>query len=142
MHAANADDHLANGLLIPAAEEHYKAAEAFQVCVDQASDDNTKRTLRMLHNDHLKAGKELQRKIEKLRVEGKDPALPQLPLKSSAPTSSRSARPMSPHRAGTNTANGTSPTHGSNTANGRMVDSGDTVEESFMVLGQRVSVHL
>ena len=41
-HAANADDYLAQGLLIPAAEEHYKAAEAFQACVDASNDDNVR----------------------------------------------------------------------------------------------------
>ena len=41
-HAANADDYLARGLLIPAAEEHYKAAEAFQACVDASNDDNVR----------------------------------------------------------------------------------------------------
>lgn len=41
-HAANADDYLAQGLLIPAAEEHYKAAEAFQACVEASNDDNVR----------------------------------------------------------------------------------------------------
>ena len=41
-HAANADDYLARGLLIPAAEEHYKAAEAFQACVDASNDENVR----------------------------------------------------------------------------------------------------
>lgn len=41
-HAANADDFLARGLLIPAAEEHYKAAEAFQACVDVSNDENVR----------------------------------------------------------------------------------------------------
>ena len=36
-HAANADDYVAQGLLIPAAEEHYKAAEAYQACVEAAT---------------------------------------------------------------------------------------------------------
>ena len=41
-HAANADDYLAQGLLIPAAEEHYKAAESFQACVEASNDDNVR----------------------------------------------------------------------------------------------------
>ena len=41
-HAANADDYVAQGLLIPAAEEHYKAAEAYQACVEAATDENVR----------------------------------------------------------------------------------------------------
>ena len=39
-HAANADDYLTQGLLIPATEEHKKAADAFQACVDASHDEN------------------------------------------------------------------------------------------------------
>ena len=39
-HAANAEEFVAQGLLIPAAEEHYKAAEAFLVCVEASSEEN------------------------------------------------------------------------------------------------------
>ena len=35
----NSEEYEAQGLLIPAAEEHYKAAEAFQVCFEQATDE-------------------------------------------------------------------------------------------------------
>ncbi|KAF8520206.1 hypothetical protein BU17DRAFT_46890 [Hysterangium stoloniferum] len=76
-YASNAEEYLSQGLLISAAEEHYKSAEAFLQCVDQTSDEGTKRTLRMLYNEHNKAGKELQKKIAKLTEEGKDPSLPQ-----------------------------------------------------------------
>ena len=38
----------------------------------------TKRTLRKLYNDHTKAAKDLQGRVEKLKSEGKDPSIPQL----------------------------------------------------------------
>jgi hypothetical protein len=122
---------MAQGLLIPASEEHYKAAEAFQVCVNQSNDENTKRTLRMLVNEHNKAGREIMRKIEMLREEGKDPALPQLPLRappSRLPASKGAAGGLKPPTASPDQSRVN-----------RMVDSGDTVEESFMVLGQQVT---
>jgi hypothetical protein len=81
----------------------------------------------MLCSDHTKANKELQRKIAKLREENKDPTLPQkpTPLHTTAVTANYNPQPsdpsLPPHR--------------------RMTDSQNTVDESFMVLGQRVSVH-
>lgn len=38
-HGANADEYLAQGLLIPAAEEHEKAAQAFQECLLVSADE-------------------------------------------------------------------------------------------------------
>ncbi|KAF8061512.1 hypothetical protein FPV67DRAFT_283106 [Lyophyllum atratum] len=125
-HAANAEDHLGNGLLIPAAEEHLKAAEAYLAAVERSNDESAKRTLRMLYNEHCKAAKELERKVEKLREEGKDPSLPQklelpqlsAPRSSSHPGIPRSTPSTPPHRP--------------------MTDSQNTVDESFMLLaGQR-----
>ncbi|KAG1756287.1 uncharacterized protein EDB91DRAFT_4955 [Suillus paluster] len=84
-HAANAEDYRSQGLLIPASEEHMKAAEAFHACEEKSQDVNTKTTLRMLYNEHIKAGKELQRRIAKLREENQDPTLPQ----KTSPSSSR-----------------------------------------------------
>jgi hypothetical protein len=83
----------------------------------------------MLYNEHHKAGKELQRKIEQLKAEGKDPSLPHKPdppqlspMRSNShpyPTFPRSAPSPPPHRP--------------------MTDSQGTVDESFMLLGgQRV----
>ncbi|KAL0577249.1 hypothetical protein V5O48_004737 [Marasmius crinis-equi] len=124
-HAANAEDHLNNGHLIPAAEvitfEHLKAAEAYLAALARASDDSTKRTLQMLHNEHKKANLELERKISRLREEGKDPTLPQKPdirrVSSANPASPTFVQPVpSPP-----------PTR-------PLMESG-TVEESFMVLG-------
>ncbi|EKM55682.1 uncharacterized protein PHACADRAFT_256475 [Phanerochaete carnosa HHB-10118-sp] len=123
-HAANADDYMAQGLLIPASEEHYKAAEAFEAAYQASTEENTKRTLRMLHNEHRKAGKELQRKIEKLRQENKDPSLPQKPSKSATPTNA--ALPAPQH------APSPPPQVPRN-----LSDSQQTVDESFMLLGQR-----
>ncbi|OCH95624.1 hypothetical protein OBBRIDRAFT_745393 [Obba rivulosa] len=123
-HAANADDFIAQGLLVPAAEQHYKAAEAFLACIELSKDENTKRTLRMLHNEHSKAGKDLQRKIAKLREENKDPNLPQKSTRSSTATSLPQSMPAHPAPP--------SPPQRS-----RMIDSQQTVDESFMILGQR-----
>ncbi|CAL1704150.1 unnamed protein product [Somion occarium] len=126
-HAANAEDYMAQGLLIPAAEEHYKAAEAFLACVEASSEENTKRTLRMLYSEHNKAGKELQRKIAKLKDENKDPSLPQKPPRvasnQSGPASM--APPIHPP----------SPPPGNVPSN--LSDSQQTVDESFMLLAQR-----
>jgi DNA repair exonuclease SbcCD ATPase subunit len=121
-HATNADEFIAKGLLIPAAEEHQKSADAFQSCIEASNDENTKRTLRMLYNEHSKAAKELQRRIAALREEGVDPTLPQKP----APPRPSPASPP--------------PTHGSSASplphpKGRIPDS--QVDESFMLLGQQ-----
>ncbi|KAG5354168.1 hypothetical protein C0989_003681 [Termitomyces sp. Mn162] len=125
-HAANADDHLGNGLLIPAYEEHLKAAEAYLAAVERSHDESTKRTLRLLHNDHTKAAKELERKIEKLKEEGKDPALPQK-LEVAQAQTPRSSRPPNLTRSNPSTP----PLR-------PMSDSQNTVDESFMLLaGQR-----
>lgn len=43
-HAANADDYMAQGLLIPASEEHYKAAEAFEAAYQASTEENVRRT--------------------------------------------------------------------------------------------------
>ncbi|EIN03628.1 hypothetical protein PUNSTDRAFT_123217 [Punctularia strigosozonata HHB-11173 SS5] len=134
VHAANADDYMAKGLLIPASEEHYKAAQAFQICVDQSHDESAKRTLRMLVNEHNKVARETQRKIEKLREEGKDPALPRVPFKPPPSRNSTSNRAASPYSATGSRPPVTSPDQ---SRVNRLVDSGDTVEESFMVLGQQ-----
>jgi len=122
-HAANADEFMSQGLLIPASEEHEKAAQAFQECIEASSDENAKRTLRMLFNEHSKANKDLQRRIAKMREEHKDPTLPQT-MHSKRPTNAPSSAPS--HSA--------SPPPQSRT---RMAESQNTVDESFMLLGQR-----
>ncbi|KAF8590523.1 hypothetical protein K439DRAFT_1403658 [Ramaria rubella] len=124
-YASNAEDFVNQGLFIPAAEEHHKSAQAFLQCVDHASDEGTKRTLRMLYNEHNKAGKELQRKITKLQEEGKDPSLPQHPS-----AHSRERRYTSP-------TSGTQSTLLNVTSRGLMADSNHTIDESYMVLGQQ-----
>lgn len=91
----------------------------------------TKRTLRMLYSEHNKAGKELQRKIAKLKDENKDPSLPQKPPRvasnQSGPASM--APPIHPP----------SPPPGNVPSN--LSDSQQTVDESFMLLAQRVSAY-
>jgi hypothetical protein len=94
----------------------------------------TKRTLRMLYNEHVKAGRELERRITKLREENKDPTLPQkvslaqMRAEHSSPAPSGGSHP--PHPA-------PSPPLPSS-ASLRLMDSQNNVDESFMVLGQRV----
>lgn len=83
----------------------------------------------MLHNDHSKAGKELQRRIQNLRAEGNDPTQPQ--------------KPDHPQSSGTSNIHpypGVSP---STSSHRPMTDSQGTVDESFMLLGgQRVNLYL
>ncbi|KAJ7684968.1 hypothetical protein DFH06DRAFT_1313341 [Mycena polygramma] len=124
-HAANAEDFLSQGLLIPASEEHYKAGEAYNKAMERSNDESAKRTLKMLYNEHHKAGKELQRKIEQLRAEGQDPSLPHKP----DPPQSSAMRPNShPYPSFPRSAPSPPP-------NRPMTDSQGTVDESFMLLG-------
>jgi cell division protein FtsB len=89
----------------------------------------------MLYNEQTKAAKELQRRIDKLRSEGKDPALSVKPSPSSGP---------SPGRTGNNAASASAAQDSSNDAGQAtnytqpMSDSHIPVDESFMLLaGQR-----
>jgi hypothetical protein len=78
----------------------------------------------MLYNEHAKSAKDVQRKIAKLREENNDPSLPQnvphthTPIIPPVPGPSSSPTPQTRNR---------------------MVDSQNTGDESFMLLGQRVS---
>ena len=92
--------------------------------------------MRMLYNDQIKLGKELQRKIEKLRAENKDPTLPQKPVQSSPRVPL--ASPSFDMGAYSPRALPSPPPY----VRGRMTDSQATVDESFMVLGGRVSAVL
>ncbi|KAH7916013.1 hypothetical protein BJ138DRAFT_1140485 [Hygrophoropsis aurantiaca] len=134
-HAANAEDYRTQGYLIPASEEHFKAADAFWACVENASDENTKRTFRMLYNDHNKAGKDLERKISKLREDNQDPTLPQKasPRSTGAHMQPTASSSSAPRHASQPTPS--PPPYASNST--RMMDSQNNVDESFMVLGQR-----
>lgn len=87
----------------------------------------------MLYNEHCKAGKELQRKIDKLKDEGKDPSLPQLP------ELSQKVLPPKPN-SNSNTYHGSPRVNTSSPQPLRlMTDSQNTGDESFMLLGgQRV----
>lgn len=154
-HAANAEDFLNEGLLIPAAEEHAKAAKAFLQCEEKSNDSNvllplryrmpvclsalsfcsqTKRTLRMLYNEHIKAERDLERRIAKLREENKDPTLPQ--RMSLAQT--HAERSSSASSGGRHTSYLAPSPPLPSSASLRLMDSQNNVDESFMVLGQRV----
>ncbi|KAF7978105.1 hypothetical protein HWV62_1514 [Athelia sp. TMB] len=130
-HVQNSEEFEAQGLLIPAAEEHRKAAEAFQMCIEQSNDEQHKRTVRMLFNEQVKVEKELRRKIDKLRTENKDPSLPQKP----AYAQPRGIPATQSFDMGTHSPRAvpSPPPY----ARGRMMDSHATVDESFMVLGGR-----
>jgi hypothetical protein len=87
----------------------------------------------MLYNEHCKAAKELQRKVDKLKEEGKDPCLPQkpeLPKVLHTPHNTPNANATPPRR------NTSSPQHF-----GRPLTESNMGDESFMLLGgQRVRV--
>lgn len=84
----------------------------------------------MLYNEHCKAAKELQRKAYQLKVEGKDPSLPQkAELPKAAPPRHASNPYAGPSRVNTSSPQPIRP----------MSDSQNTGDESFMLLGgQRV----
>jgi hypothetical protein len=133
-----------------------KAAEAFHACEQKSQDVNvrisplvsypvplvnwhasqTKNTLRMLHNEHVKAGKELQRRIAKLREENQDPTLPQKtpPRNAQLHMHMNGGSPNAVPRAPVPTPS--IPMYASSSS--RLLDSHNNVDESFMVLGQRV----
>ena len=52
-HGANADEYLAQGLLIPAAEEYEKAAQAFQECVLVSMDEKVRSVQSSQWSPHL-----------------------------------------------------------------------------------------
>lgn len=89
----------------------------------------TKRTLRMLHNENIKSGKELQRKIAKLEEEGKDP---NMPIPSTSYRTRRTNSQVSDL--------GRSEITSSSTLRQRESMS-STVDESFMLLAQQVRMN-
>ncbi|XP_006458434.1 hypothetical protein AGABI2DRAFT_190715 [Agaricus bisporus var. bisporus H97] len=127
-HAANAEEHMNSGRIDLAMEEHFKAATAYMAAIERSHDESAKRTLRMLHGEQIKAGRDLQRKVEKLKEEGKDPSQPQ--PKSSAPTAN-AHQVMHTQRA-LNSSPKIPSRIGSPQPPQRMID---TVDESFMLLG-------
>lgn len=85
----------------------------------------------MLYNEHIKAGRDLERRIAKLREEHKDPTLPQkVPQMRAEHNSSSSNTKSRPYP----TPSPPMPP----SASLRLTDSQNNVDESFMVLGQRV----
>ncbi|KZV90424.1 hypothetical protein EXIGLDRAFT_677124 [Exidia glandulosa HHB12029] len=131
VHAMNAEEYKTRGLLVKAAEEHYLAAEGFKRAMESSSAEGTKRTLRMLYQDHNNSGKELQRKIAELEAQGKDPSVPQLqpqpPSRRSSSSSvvgSSSIHQYPPSSAASSTSRSSS----------RMGDSQMPIGESYMML--------
>jgi hypothetical protein len=85
----------------------------------------------LLYNEHIKTGRDLERRIAKLREENKDPSLPQkMPTHAEHVSFPLSGGPRSPYLV-------PSPPPPQN-ASIRLTDSQNNVDESFMVLGQRV----
>ncbi|KXN82501.1 hypothetical protein AN958_02352 [Leucoagaricus sp. SymC.cos] len=127
-HAANAEEHANNGLIVLAMDEHFKAAKAFAAAIERSHDESAKRTLRMLYNEQLKSGRDLQRRIEKLKEEGKDPSQPQpipnAPAMQHKNITAPSQRTMTPPQV-PGRIESPQPLHGMT----------DTVGESFMLLG-------
>ncbi|KAF5332950.1 hypothetical protein D9758_016436 [Tetrapyrgos nigripes] len=123
-HAANAEDYISSGLLIPASQEHAKAAEAYLAAVERAQDASTKRTLQMLYNEHCKAAKDLEKKIASLRDQGVDPTLPQKADRPPPP-------PVFSHPSSSAGPSHTIPSPSQQ----RPLAESQTVDESFMLLG-------
>lgn len=92
----------------------------------------------MLYNEHVKAGRELERRIAKLREENKDPTLPQ-----KVSLAQMRAEHSSPAPSGSNPPHPAPSPPLPSSASLRLMDSQNNVDESFMVLGQRVRlIHL
>jgi len=92
----------------------------------------------MLYNEHVKAGKELQRRIAKLREENQDPTLPQKTTPRHAQVhmhKNGGGSNLSPHAP---VPAPSAPLHASPGSSSRLLDSHNNVDESFMVLGQQV----
>jgi len=89
----------------------------------------------MLFNENRRAVADLERKIAKLKAEGKDPTLPQKPDVARTNTASSPASVHHPQQPYAGPSHPPSNLPGNNT----MMESHATVDESFMVLaGQRV----
>ncbi|PVG02817.1 hypothetical protein CPB86DRAFT_661246, partial [Serendipita vermifera] len=118
-HVANAEEYESQGLLACAAPEFYKAAEMFLACMDQATNPQTKQTLKLLYNENNRRGKEIQRRIAQQREDTANLTLPRVQSSALAPT----PRHASPSR-----------------INGRdnsLAMSHRTIDDSYMVLGGR-----
>jgi hypothetical protein len=153
LHVANAEDYLAQGLIVLAADEYLKAAEAYTAAIERSHDDSVrctcvcfthnlpkstqqaKRTLRRLYNEQCKAAKDLQRKIDKLKEEGQDPSLPQKPDHELNPQVINTK----PHSNASTEIPRIVESSSQPTGLGRPLTDSNTGDESFMLLGgQRV----
>lgn len=127
-HAAVAEEYQAQGLIVLAAEEHQKAADALLAAIERSTDESAKRTLRLLYNRHCKDRDDLQRKIQKLQDEGKDPSLPQ--RTEVAPMNRRLSS-----NAGASSAQNQTGSASQQLYHRPTMSDSNTVDESFMVLG-------
>lgn len=120
-HVANAEEYEAAGLLACAMPEFYKAAEVFLACMDQATNPQTKQTLKLLYNDNNRRGKEIQRRIAQMKEDLSTTSIP--------------SRTQSPHRvAGSQRYDSPSRMNGRDTS---LAMSQRTIDDSYMVLGGR-----
>lgn len=141
-------------------EEHFKAAKAFTAGIERSHDESVqlfpaffkvtltnsalcfiqaKRTLRMLYNEQLKEGRDLQRRIEKLKEEGRDPLQPQ-PTNKAHPPTTANIQPRNTIVPSQRTTNHPPHVPGRIESPQPLQRMTDTVDESFMLLGgQRVS---
>ncbi|GJJ12202.1 hypothetical protein Clacol_006443 [Clathrus columnatus] len=137
-HASNAEDYTKEGLLsliilIQAADEHFKSAEAFQQCVERTGDERTKKILKMFSNEHEKLGKDLQKKISKLQEEGGDPTQPHPPQITPSRNRSENFRSKSPYESARRPPYYPGPPHSGY--------SSPQIDESYMVLGNQSESH-
>lgn len=89
-----------------------------------------KNTLKMLYNENNRHGKELQRKIQQMREEGKDPSFPFGIKRMQSPQIMAGGLRVQRHD---------SPSRGFRPLDSAMVTSQRTLDDSYMVLGSRVS---
>jgi len=89
-----------------------------------------KNTLKMLYNENNRRGKELQRKIQKMRDEGKDPSIPFGIKRTQSPQILTGGLRIPRHD---------SPSRGFRSQDSAMLTSQRTLDDSYMVLGSRVS---
>ncbi|KAJ3120519.1 hypothetical protein HK098_004547 [Nowakowskiella sp. JEL0407] len=63
-YASLAEEYTSKGLYAKAVEAHFQAAEYFLLAIEQTTDIEAIRTLRLLHANHTRQGKEIQRRLQ------------------------------------------------------------------------------
>ncbi|KAG8790997.1 hypothetical protein FRC17_008822, partial [Serendipita sp. 399] len=122
-HVAAGEDYEAQGLLVCAFPEFYKAAELFLSCMDQVTSPHTKQTLKMLYNENNRRGKEIQRRVTINREESQGVTITRAQSPNRGGAIAPSSRYESPSRATTRENN--------------LTMSQRTIDDSYMVLGGR-----